>query len=145
MTELNEGISALREPNRMPPDIEQTLEELFCRFREKFGRNPKENDPIFFDPHSDQPVPLRPEALDEMWNRMADAMVFHGEITPETAYAMKKTGFLVTEQTKDLLRDTEFDEWNNALEEYKTAGQNRRDKPITVRDGLPSPRSLRPT
>jgi hypothetical protein len=31
----------------MTPEIEQTLEELFSRFREKFGRDPGENDPIF--------------------------------------------------------------------------------------------------
>ena len=133
MTELNEGEPALGEPNRMTPEIEETLEELFCRFREKFGRDPGENDPIFFDPQSDQPVPLRQEALNEMWERLADAMVCQGEITPESAYAMKKTGFLVTEQTKDLLRDAELDEWNKALEEYGSAGQNGLDKPTMQR------------
>lgn len=52
-------------------------------------------------------------------------MVRQGEMTPETAYAMKKTGLLVTEETKDLLRDTELDEWNNACEEYRTARAER--------------------
>ena len=68
-----------------------------------------------------------------MWERLADAMVCQGEIIPESAYAMKKTGFLVTEQTKDLLRDAELDEWNKALEEYGSAGQNGLDKPIMQR------------
>ena len=27
---------------RMTPEIEETLEELFCRFREKIGREPGE-------------------------------------------------------------------------------------------------------
>jgi hypothetical protein len=143
MTELNEGKPALGAPNRMTPEIEQTLEELFCRFREKFGRDPGENDPIFFDPHSDQPVPMRQEALNEMWERLADAMVCQGEMTPETAYAMKKTGFLVTEQTKDLLRDAELDEWNKALAEYGSAGQNGLDKPMTPRNDLSSVQSVR--
>lgn len=103
----------------MPPEIEQTLEQLFYRFREKFGRDPGENDPIFFDPHSDQPVPLRREALNEMWERLADEMVDHGELTPEIAYAMKKTGLLVSPQTKHLLRDAELKEWNTAIAEYR--------------------------
>jgi hypothetical protein len=142
MTELYEGKPALGKPNRMTPEIEETLEDLFCRFREKFGRDPGENDPIFFDPHSDQPVPLRQEALNELWERLADAMVCQGEMTPETAYAMKKTGFLVTEQTKDLLRDAELDEWKKALAEYGSAGQDELDKPMTPRDDLSSVRSV---
>ena len=124
MTTLSEPQHVLDETHHMPPEIEETLAELFCRFREKFGRDPGPNDPIFFDPHSNQPLPLGRETLNEMWERLADAMVCQGEITPETAYAMKKTGLLVTEQTKDLLRDPELLEWNDALEEYKNARQN---------------------
>jgi hypothetical protein len=100
------------------------LAELFCRFREKFGRDPGPIDPIFFDPQSNQPLPLGREALNEMWERWADAMVCPEVITPETAHAMKKTGLLVTEHTKDLLRDTELDQWNAAIEEYRNEGQN---------------------
>lgn len=132
--------------NPMPPEIEQTLAELFSRFREKFGRNPGTNDPVFFDPHANEPIPLREEALNEMWERLADAMVLQGEITPETAYAMKKTGLLVTEQTKELLCDTELDEWNKALGEYRTLGQIGLDSPMTPHhEGLSSSRSVRPT
>jgi hypothetical protein len=121
---LCEPQRVLDESHHMPPEIEETLAELFCRFREKFGRDPGPNDPIFFDPHSDEPLPLGRESLNEMWERLADAMVCQGEITPETAYAMKKTGLLVTEQTKGLLREAELLEWNDALEEYKNARQN---------------------
>ena len=109
----------------MPPEIEETLAELFCRFREKFGRDPGPNDLIFFDPHLDQPLPLGRDKLNEMWERLADAMVCQGEITRETAYAIKKTGLLVTEQTKDLLRDAELDQWNAALKEYRNAERSR--------------------
>ena len=53
----------------MPPEIEQTLAELFSRFREKFGRNPWTNDPVFFDPHADEPDSAPEEALNQMWER----------------------------------------------------------------------------
>jgi hypothetical protein len=104
--------------DQIPAEVEQALQERLCRFREKFGREPSPNDPIFFDPDSDQPVPLPREALNEMWNRLADAMLCQGEMTAEDAYAMKKTGYLVTEQTKHLLSDTQRAEWNDAVEEY---------------------------
>lgn len=123
-TTLCEPQRVLDETHHLPPEIEETLAELFCRFRENFGRDPGPNDPIFFDPHSDHPLPLRQEALNEVWERLADAMVCQGEMTHETAYAMKKTGLLVTEQTKHLLRDAELRVWNKALEEYRNAGQN---------------------
>jgi len=124
ITTLNEPQYVLDETHHVPPEIAETLAELFGRFREKFGRDPGPNDPIFFDPHSDQPLPLGRESLNEMWERLADAMVCQGEITPETAYAMKKTGLLVTDKTKSLLREAELDEWNDALEEYRNVGQN---------------------
>lgn len=112
--------------NHVPLEIRQTLEELYYRFREKFGRDTGPNDPIFFDPHSDQPAPLGREALNETWDRMADAMVRQGEITPETAYAMKKTGLLVTDQTKDLLSNAELGEWNDAVQEYRNVNATTR-------------------
>ncbi len=142
-TTLSELQRVLDEPHHVPPEIEQTLEELFYRFREKFGRDPGPDDPIFFDPHSDQPLPLGREALNEMWERLADAMVCQREITPETAYAMKKTGLLVTEQTKGLVRDTELHKWNAALEEYRNVAEQL-DKPMRLHDDLSSIRSRRP-
>lgn len=78
-----------------------------------------------------------------MWERLADAMVCQREITPETAYAMKKTGLLVTEQTKGLLRDAELHKWNAALEEYRNLAEQL-DKPMTSHDDLSSIRSRRP-
>ena len=51
------------------------------------------------------------EALNQMWERLADAMVCQGEMTAETAYAMKKTGLLVTEQTEYLLSRSQRDAW----------------------------------
>lgn len=64
--------------------------------------------------------------MDETWDRMADAMVRQGEITPETAYAMKKTGLLVTDQTKDLLSNAELGEWNDAVQEYRNVNATTR-------------------
>jgi polyhydroxyalkanoate synthesis regulator phasin len=104
--------------DQLPPEVERALKDRLSSFRAKFGRDPAPDDPLFFDPDSDVPAPLAQETLHEMWNRLADAMVCHGEMTAEDAYAMKKTGYLVTEQTKHLLSDTQRAEWNDAVEEY---------------------------
>ncbi len=122
MHKLKKRKYGLDQCNDMPPEVKQTLKDLFHRFRRRFGRDPGPNDPIFFDPQSNQPAPLGREALNGTWERMADAMVQYGEITPEVGYAMKKTGFLVTERTKDLLCSADLCEWNDALEEYRNFG-----------------------
>ena len=38
------------------PTAAEALQEQFRLFREKFGRDPKPDEPIFFDPDQDQPT-----------------------------------------------------------------------------------------
>lgn len=104
--------------DEFPPEIDEILEELRTRFRDKFGRDPEPDDPIFFDPHVEVPLPLKREALDEMWGRLAAVLLCTGEIAPEAAYAMKKTGLLVTDATRDLLTNEERTIWQAAITEY---------------------------
>ena len=40
------------------PELKQVLDRQMEMFREKFGREPEANDPIFFDPNSDTPKPM---------------------------------------------------------------------------------------
>ncbi len=129
---LNHRKPAPQEINATTPELEQTVFELFCRFREKFGRDPETDDPVFFDPHADEPTALPEEALNQMWERLADAMVCQGEMTAETAYAMKKTGLLVTEQTEHLLSREQRDAWKRALTDFRGTTRNKLSTP-TVR------------
>ena len=103
----------------VPHEIEETVANLFCRFYEKFGRPPRTNDPVFFDPDVPEPMPLPEEAADEMWDRLADTMVREGEMGPDAGYAMKKTGLLVTSQIEHLLTECQRREWLAALLEYR--------------------------
>src|SRR5215467_13818440 len=107
--------------SQMPIGIRDTVEQLRERFRQKFSRDPGPKDPIFFDPDSDSPVPLHPEARKELWERLADAFLQSREITPEIAYAMKKTGLLVTKQNEGLLTAAQRNAWWDALHEYRGA------------------------
>jgi hypothetical protein len=104
----------------LAPGIQPLIEELFLRFCEKFGREPGPDDPTFFDPDADSPVPLTVERLNKLWKRLVQEWLVTKQITPETAYAMIKMGFAVTEDNKDLLSAAELDEWAAAIEEAES-------------------------
>src|SRR5215470_16591523 len=56
----------------LAPGIQPLIEELSLRFCEKFGREPGLDDPIFFDPDADSPVPLTVERLNRLWEGCAE-------------------------------------------------------------------------
>lgn len=122
------------ESGTRPQEKRETVEALYLgnsEFQQKFGRDPRPNDPIFFDPDSDEPSPLPPDTLNKIWEQLADAMVCQGVISPEAGYAMKETGMLVREKTKKFMNEDQRREWNRAIEEYRRVGQKATCKPMT--------------
>lgn len=79
-------------------------------FIELFGRKFGEDDRVFFEMNA-----LSSEELmaDEMNEALAKA-----KIRPEIAYAIQKTGLIVTAHNKSLLTGRDLEEWNEAIEEY---------------------------
>jgi hypothetical protein len=55
--------------------------------------------------------------LHKLWDEVADAWLFRGEITRESAYAMKQTGMLVTAETRHQFSQAQLAEWDRAVEE----------------------------
>jgi len=101
---------------RMPLHA-QTSETIACQleaFRKKFGRDPCPDDPIFFDPDADQPVPLNPQQYEQ---DMVETMTQAG-INPAFIYAFKRTGRIVTESNMHRLTEKELRQWNDAIDEY---------------------------
>jgi hypothetical protein len=84
-------------------------------FREKFGREPGPEDPLFYNPESAVPEFLSIESQDETWRALVQAA---GESGMDPAYAMNKTGRIVTEQNLRFLTDADLQEWNDAVDEY---------------------------
>jgi len=99
---------------RLSPEARQAIERQLAAFREKFGRDPNDDDPIFFDPDADDPVPLSDEKYEGM---MIEAMVEVG-ISQAMIFAFRRTGRIVTERNKHLLTAEELREWNDAVDEY---------------------------
>ena len=56
---------------RLSPEARHAIERQLAAFREKFGRDPSDDDPIFFDPDANDPVPLSDEKYERM---MIEAM-----------------------------------------------------------------------
>ena len=99
----------------MSPEVQRAMEGQFQRFREKFGRDPGPDDPVFFDPDADTPQELDWDRVD---SDIVGAMVKAG-IEPEKVYAYRKTGLIVTEENWGLLAKEQQEEWEAAIADYQ--------------------------
>ena len=95
----------------MTPEVADALKQQRQLFREKFGREPDRDDPLFFDPDADTPKEIGGEKIDKM---MIEAMVKAG-FDPSYIYAFKKTGLLVTRDNWDKLSRKDQAEWIAAI------------------------------
>ena len=96
----------------MSKEMEESLKEQRKKFIEKFGREPNDDDPIFFDPDADTPQPYPEEKYtEELVDAMRKANIDEGLIR-----AYKKTGLLVTEENINLLTPEELAEFEEAME-----------------------------
>jgi hypothetical protein len=85
---------------------------------EEIGREPRPEDPLFFDPGTATPQFLSDESQEEVWKSLLQAAGDSG-IDPALVHAMNKTGRIVTETNLQFLTDAELQEWNNAVDEYQ--------------------------
>jgi hypothetical protein len=100
---------------KLTSETRDLMEDQLQRFREKFGRDPRPEDPMFFDADYDEPTALTPE---KMMEGMVDAMRKAGT-PPELVYAYVKTGgMMVTEDNRHVWQDEDLAEWNAAIENY---------------------------
>jgi hypothetical protein len=97
----------------LTPRAMQILKRKREAFKEKFGREPGPDDPIFFDPNADVPRALNSEQFETI---VTEAMRKAG-VDEEFIYAYNKTGFIVGEHTP--LTPAETAEWNAAILEYR--------------------------
>lgn len=83
-------------------------------FKKKFGRDPKADEPIFFDPSVDEPKPITGDFLKA---GILDAMQKAGT-PPEIVYAYRKTGLLLNDSRMDSYPAEAVSEWDDAIAEY---------------------------
>lgn len=94
------------------PVLNRMLNEQFDAFQKKFGREPKEGDPLFFDPTKDTPTAISEKVLD-------DAFMFLLEgAHPCIVYAYKKTGRVLMAELRETYPPEVVAEYDAAIAEY---------------------------
>jgi hypothetical protein len=100
---------------RLNDDAIHAIKELQQRLRVTSSRGiPGPNDPLSFDPESDAMQPAEAK-IREMMGEIADA----AGLPPDLAYAIRRTGLVVTARNKDLLDSAQTSAWNDAIAEYQ--------------------------
>lgn len=82
--------------------------------RATFAGDPYFDDMLAFDPESDEPQPSAEAKIRERMGDVADRV----GLAPDIAYAIRKTGLVVTDRGKHLLDEAQRDAWNEAIDEY---------------------------
>jgi hypothetical protein len=108
---------------KLAPEAMAAIEGQLERFREKFGRDPAPNDPIWFDPDADEPVQMSSVRM------QADILEALGKAgaPPEFAYAYRKTGLLSLGGDMSRWPKDHVEEWEAAIAEYHLIEKARQE------------------
>lgn len=93
----------------------QAIRELRRRFTKEVGREPCPVDACAFDPDSEDPQLDARERIKSVLGDIADA----AGLAPDLAFAIRKTGLLVTHRNQGALDDDQRAAWNDAIAEYQ--------------------------
>jgi len=105
---------------KFPANAKEAIEQQLKAFKKKFGREPRPNEPVFFDPNHPGPDPVQ---LDEQkFTREALAAMKKAGTPPEIIFAYQRTGRILSEAQRDQYDQEIVDEWDAAIGEYY-AGQ----------------------
>jgi hypothetical protein len=94
------------------------LEGQLAAFREKFGREPEPNDPLFFDPDADEPTRLRREYVDDMLLEFAERAPAMG-IDPAYFHAWRELGYVVSEENRSMFTVAEVITFQRAVARHR--------------------------
>jgi hypothetical protein len=110
---------------KLHPRAIEAIESQIEAFEKKFGRAPKPDEPIFFDPDFDTPTPLTEEKIEA---KVLEAMRRAGT-SPAFAYAYRKTGLLSLGGDMSCWDPEDRREWEAAVAEYRRLEQAAQAKP----------------
>lgn len=101
----------------LPPEIIQAIRQQEDSFREKFGRDMRPDDPVFFDPDADEPVPLSEDRYKDLFREAAENIE-----DPElqaSAFAWADVGYVVTEENQHLFTAHEVEAFGKAVARHR--------------------------
>jgi hypothetical protein len=98
--------------------LREMMESQARRFRDKFGRGPRPEDPIFFDPDADEPRPLD---LDTVTREMTEGLRQAGRETgvdPALIEAWCELGYVVTDDNRHLFSAADVAAWDAVVRRH---------------------------
>lgn len=95
-------------------NLQEVIEQARVEFVKKFGREPRDDDPLIFDPRCETPTPMDPEEVGQM---MISAMADAG-IDTRLIYLYEKTGLILTEDNMEMAGAEAVEEWNAVSSEW---------------------------
>ena len=97
----------------LPPAAASEMQRQVAAFKAKFGRAPRPEDPIFFDPDAPGPDPV---AMDEgrLRKMFADGLRKRGS-REHIVRAFEKTGFMITTEDADRVGEPKLTQWRKAV------------------------------
>lgn len=101
---------------KMSPAMVELMRLQRQLFRATFNREPGPKDPVFWD-HDRELEGPKPIDADKYRREIGKYALVAG-IRPQIAYAMRKTGMIISESNKHLFTESDLDEWQDAVEEY---------------------------
>jgi hypothetical protein len=116
----DDGTTVYRWPadSAQDKDLREMMERQAGRFRDKFGRDPGPEDPLFFDPDADEP---RPRDLDTVTREMTEVLRKAGTeagVDPALIEAWCELGYVVTEDNRHLFSTSDIAAWNEAVRRH---------------------------
>lgn len=108
-----DGSVTVTPPASETDDLRDMMEEAAERFRAKFGREMRPDDPVFFDPDADEPVPMDEEKVIAEIHDQAERMP-----NPEMRahmLAFADCGYMVTEMNQHTFTAHEVEEYLDAV------------------------------
>ena len=99
----------------LSPEAMDVIKRQLQAFKDKFGREPEGNEPIFFDPDYDTPTQWCEKKFTA---QMVETMARAG-IREDLIYAFARTGMLVSEHNRHMWSKADMAEWNAAFDEYE--------------------------
>jgi hypothetical protein len=94
---------------KIHPRLKPELENALLEFKEMFGRKPGRGDPILFSQH------LTGE--DDFWQQAKTVGRVAG-VREELIFAWRRSGFIVGEHSREIMPDSDYEEWKSAIDEY---------------------------
>ena len=95
-----------------PEELMEMVKAQRQKFIEKFGRNPGPGDKLFFDAPPQEHVE----------HMIAQAMKKVG-VDPAIIHAFERTGLIVTDLNRNLLKGADLEDWNAAIDEFHAKGE----------------------